>query len=307
MTNITPPLSIPDFRSETATVNAVRLNYWLGGDPQGQPVLLWHGFLSTSLEWRHVMPELVGAGYAVLVPDMRGYGDSDKPAGTDGYDARALAEEFRALVRQIGFGNGKPLILAAHDMGAPPALIWASDHPEEIAGLLYIEGPVMLSAVLQKIIAYTPEAMKKGSMWWWILPLAPDVPERLVVGREREFLTWFYDTAMARREAITEKDLNETLRTFSGREGVLGSMGVYRAAFASIEQTEPLARLLVGNKVAVPVVALGGEKGLGANVESMVKLVAKNVKGEVIANCGHFLPEEFPEVVVRHILALAAK
>jgi pimeloyl-ACP methyl ester carboxylesterase len=299
--------TVSDFSSEIAEINGIRIHYWLGGDPSGTPVLLWHGFLSTSLEWRHVMPELVGAGYAVLVPDMRGYGDSDKPAGTDGYDARALAEEFRALVRQIGFGNGKPLILAAHDMGAPPALIWASDHPEEIAGLLYIEGPVMLSAVLQKIIAYTPEAMKKGSMWWWILPLAPDVPERLVVGREREFLTWFYDTAMARREAITEKDLNETLRTFSGREGVLGSMGVYRAAFASIEQTEPLARLLVGNKVAVPVVALGGEKGLGANVESMVKLVAKNVKGEVIANCGHFLPEEFPEVVVRHILALAAK
>jgi len=106
---------------------------------------------------------------------------------------------------------------------------------------------------------------------------------------------------------ITEEDLSETLRTFSGREGVLGSMGVYRAAFTSIEQTEPLARLLVGHKVPVPVVALGGEKGLGKNVERMLKLVAKNVEGEVISKCGHFLPEEYPEVVVRHILALAAK
>jgi pimeloyl-ACP methyl ester carboxylesterase len=70
---------------------------------------------------------------------MRGYGDSDKPAGTAGYDARALAEEFRALVRQIGFGGGKPLVLAAHDMGAPPGLLWAADHPDEVAGLLYIE------------------------------------------------------------------------------------------------------------------------------------------------------------------------
>ena len=297
---------VAGFSSEIADLNGTRLHYWLGGDPKGTPVLLWHGFLSTSLEWRYVMPRLAHLGYAVLVPDMRGYGDSDKPAGTDGYDARALAEEFRTLVLQINFGDGKRLILAAHDMGAPPALIWASDHPEEIAGLLYIEGPVMLSAGLQKIIAYTPEAMKKGSLWWWILPLAPDVPERLVVGHEREFLTWFYDTAMARREAISEEDLNETLRTFSGRDGVLGSMGVYRAAFTSIDQTEPLAKMLIGKKVAVPVVALGGEKGLGANVELMVKLVAKNVEGEVIANCGHFLPEECPEVVVQHILALAA-
>ena len=295
------------FTSDTASLGGVRLHYLLGGNPSGPPVLLWHGFLSTSQEWRKVMPALAEAGYAVLVPDMRGFGDSDKPEGTTGYDARALAEEFRTLVHKLGFGGGKPIILAAHDMGAPPALLWAADHPQEIAGLLYIEGPVMLSAVLQKIIAYTPEAMKEGSMWWWILPLAPEVPERLLVGKERAFLTWFYDLHMAKREAITEEDLNETLRTFSGREGVLGSMGVYRAAFTSIEQTEPLTRLLVGHKVAVPVVALGGDKSLGANVEKMLKLVAKNVEGEVVSNCGHFLPEEYPEVVVRHILALALK
>ena len=295
------------FTSDTASLSGVRLHYLLGGNPSGPPVLLWHGFLSTSQEWRKVMPALAEAGYAVLVPDMRGFGDSDKPEGTTGYDARALAEEFRTLVHKLGFGGGKPIILAAHDMGAPPALLWAADHPQEIAGLLYIEGPVMLSAVLQKIIAYTPEAMKEGSMWWWILPLAPEVPERLLVGKEREFLTWFYDLHTAKREAITEEDLNETLRTFSGREGVLGSMGVYRAAFTSIEQTEPLARLLVGHKVAVPMVALGGDKSLGANVEKMLKLVARNVEGEVISNCGHFLPEEYPAVVVRHILAMASK
>ncbi len=298
---------IDGFTSDTASLGGVRLHYLLGGNPSGPPVLLWHGFLSTSQEWRKVMPALAEAGYAVLVPDMRGYGDSDKPEGTTGYDVRALAEEFRTLVHKLGFGGGKPIILAAHDMGAPPALLWAADHPEEIAGLLYIEAPVMLSGVLSKIIAYTPEAMKEGSMWWWILPLAPEVPERLLVGKEREFLTWFYDLHMAKREAITEEDLNETLRTFSGREGVLGSMGVYRAAFTSIEQTEPLARLLVGHKVAVPVVALGGDKSLGANVEKMLKLVAKNVEGEVVSNCGHFLPEEFPAVVVRHILAMASK
>ena len=303
----TIPPAPSGFASHAASVNGLRLHYWLGGEPDGPPVLLWHGFLSTSLEWRKVMPLLAAAGCAVLVPDMRGYGDSDKPAGNDGYDARALAEELRALVRQIGFGSGRPLLLAAHDMGAPPALLWAADHPEEVAGLLYIEAPVMLSAVLQKIIAYTPEAAREGSMWWWLLPLAPGVPERLVVGHEREFLTWFYDKAMARREAITDADVDETLRTFAGREGVLGAMGVYRAAFASIEQTEGLAGLLTGHKVKVPVVALGGEQGLGDKVLTMVKLVARDVAGETIADCGHFLPEEHPEAVVRHVQALSAR
>jgi pimeloyl-ACP methyl ester carboxylesterase len=300
-------LKIQSFQSRTQIVNCVKLHYWIGGLDDGPPIILWHGFLATAYSWHSVAPRLAQAGFAVLVPDMRGFGDSDKPAGTEGYDARALAEEFRALVRQIGFGEGKPVILAAHDMGAPPALLYAAEHPEEVAGLLYIEGPVMLAEVLTKIIAYTPEAMKEGSMWWWILPLAPEVPERLLVGKEREFLTWFYDLHMVKREAITEDDLNETLRTFSGREGVLGSMGVYRAAFTSIEQTEALARLLIGHKVAVPVTALGGDKSLGANVEKMLKLVAKNVEGEVVSNCGHFLPEEYPAVVVRHILAMASK
>jgi hypothetical protein len=77
-------------------------------------------------------------------------------------------------------------------------------------------------------------------MWWWILPLAPGAPEALVVEHEREFLTWFYDKATAKREAIATEDVDEVLRTFSGSKGVLGAMGVYRAAFTSIKQTEPL-------------------------------------------------------------------
>ena len=296
-------MTMQGFRDETVRVGGVRLHHWIGGDPSGQPVILWHGFLSTGYAWREVAPALAQAGMAVLVPDMRGYGDSDKPGGTEGYDARALAEECRALVAEIGFGGGRPLILAAHDMGALPALLWAADHPDEVAGLLYIEAPVMLGDVLREIIAYTPEAMERGSMWWWILPLAPGVPERLVVGHERAFLTWFYEGATARPEVFTPQVVGEYLRTFSGREGVLGSMGIYRAAFRSIQQTEPLAR----SKVRVPVVAIGGEKGLGPKVGEMVAMVAEDIRAETLPGCGHFVTEECPDAVVRRVLAMAAK
>jgi pimeloyl-ACP methyl ester carboxylesterase len=299
-----PVRNIPGFRSETATVAGVRLHYRIGGRPDGQPVILWHGFLSTSYAWREVAPALADAGLAVLIPDMRGYGDSDKPDGTDGYDARALAEECRALAVGTGFAAGRPVLLAAHDMGALPALLWANDHPDEVAGLLYIEAPVMLGCVLRPVLAYTPEAMTRGSMWWWILPLAPGVPERLVVGNERAFLTWFYEGyAVARPEVFGPEVVDEYLRTFSGREGVLGSMGIYRAAFTSIDQTEPLTAA----RVKVPVVALGGEKGLGATVGESVKLVAEDVEAHTLAGCGHFLPEECPTDVIDHILAVAAR
>ena len=298
------PAVIRGFESKTATVAGVRLHYWIGGHPRGRAVILWHGFLSTAYAWRDVAPALAQAGLAVLIPDMRGYGDSDKPPGNDGYDARSLAEECRALVSAIGFGQREPLIHAAHDMGALPALIWTADHPDEVAGLLYIEAPVMLGPVLRQVFSYTPQAMTQGSMWWWILPLAPGVPERLIVGNERAFLTWFYEgDHVVNHAAITPEAVDEYLRTFAGKEGVLGSMGVYRAAFASIDQTEPL----MAAKIAAPVVALGGERGLGGKVGDMVAMVAEHVEAHTLEGCGHFMTEERPEFVIDQIVALSTR
>lgn len=289
--------SIPGFKSAYAELNGVRIHYWLGGDPAGQPILLWHGFLGTSFTWHKVAPVLASAGYAVLAPDMRGYGDSDKPSGTDGYDGRALSEEFRALVHTLKFGRGKPLILVGYDMGGPPALLWASDHPEEVRALFYIDVPVMLFEVLTKVIAYNSEAMAKGSLWWWILPLAPDVPERLIVGKEHEFLTWFYDSKSAVKGAVAENSVQEFLRTFSGRTGVLGALGVYRAAFTTIDQTAALAI----NKITVPVFAVGGDHSRGDQIRQMLTLVASNLIGVLIKNCGHFIPEEQPSQLIEQI------
>lgn len=297
------PTANADFQSRTADVDGTRIHYRIGGDPSGPPVLLWHGFLGTGHVWRKVMPALARAGLAVLVPDMRCYGDSDKPAGDAGYDGRALAEEFRALVRRLGFGGGRPLTLAAHDMGAPPALLWAADHPDEIAGLLYLEEPVFLPEALGKILSYTPEGTRMGGLWWWTFALAPGVPERLVVGNERAFLTWFFDHYTAEPGAIEPTAVEEYLRTFSGREGVLGALGVYRAAFTTMEQTAPLAR----TKLRVPAVALGGDKSQGAHVREMLEMVAETVDGGSVAGCGHFLPEERPDEVVRWLLALTAR
>lgn len=302
MTMMSAAAPIDGFRSEIATVNGVRLHYWLGGDPDGQPVILWHGFLATGYTWRKIAPALARAGMAVLLPDMRGYGDSDKPAGVAGYDARALSEECRALVAAIGFGGGRPAIHAAHDMGGLPALLWAADHPDEVAGLVYMEAPVMIGDVIRGLIAYTPDAMQDGSMWWWILPFGPGVPELLVVGNERRFLGWFNDRYTADPSTIDEAATEEYLRTFAGTEGVLGAMGIYRAAFTSIEQTEPLLQ----RKVTVPVIALGGAKSLGENVGPMIEMVAERAQATTVPDCGHFMPEERPDVVIAAILKLAA-
>jgi len=290
--------AIDGFASRTAQVGPIKIHHWIGGDPDGPPVLLWHGFLGTGYVWRKIAPPLARAGLSVLIPDMRGYGDSDKPEGTDGYDAQSLAEEFRALVDTLGFGHGRPLVLVAFDMGAPPALLWAADHPGEISALLYLEEPVLLQEVITKIIRFERQAMERGSLWWWILPHAPRAPERLIVGNERAFLTWFYDRDPSTQGSIDAAAVDEYLRTFSGSEGVLGALGVYRAVFTTMDQTAQLTH----NKVRVPIVALGGERAQGDSVRAMVSLIAENVSGGTLPDCGHFLPEERPDEITRHIL-----
>ena len=93
-----------------ATVNGIQMHYVIGG--QGEPIVLLHGFPETWYEWRHVMPTLA-KNYTVIVPDLRGLGDSSKPI--NGYDGRTTAEDIYQLVSQLGFNK---IFLVGHDFGA---------------------------------------------------------------------------------------------------------------------------------------------------------------------------------------------
>jgi pimeloyl-ACP methyl ester carboxylesterase len=272
-------------------VNGIYLHYAIAGE--GDPVLLWHGFPGTSHSWRKVVP-LLARNHTVIVPDMRGFGDSDKPES--GYDAHSLVGDFRELLSQIGVG---PIHLVAHDMGAPPALVWAGHHPDQIRTLAYLDEPIITSESLQRLIQFTPEGTVRGGLWWWPLAFAPDLAETLFTGREREVLAWFYRYYCANPDAIDADAVNETLRTFAAAGGVAGVFGVYRAIFQTRDQTERFTR----DKVRVPVLALGGDKSFGDQTRELLTSVAENVQGGAIANCGHFIPEEQPEELVRRLVA----
>ena len=279
-----------NFTHDTTTVNGVRLHYVIGG--QGEPMLLWHGFLGTWYSWHKLMP-ILAEHYTVIAPDMRGYGDSQKPES--GYDARTLAEDFRSLIHQLGFSK---IFIVAHDMGAPPALIYTGEYSSEVQALAYLEEPVMLEEHIQALLKFAPETMKDGGLWWWVFNLVPELPETLIKNREREFLTWFYDRDLYDRRSISDETLNEYLRTFATPEGIRGAVGVYRAIFDTMKQTAPYAQ----QKISTPILGLGGEQSQGEHTRQMLERVAINVRGGVIKQCGHFIPEEQPNELADHLL-----
>lgn len=273
------------FHHATAKVNGIRLHYVTAG--KGEPLLLLHGYLGTWYTWRKVIPFLAN-DFRVIAPDLRGFGDSDKPISD--CDARMLCEDLRCLVHELGVSNVR---IAAHDIGAPPALLWAALFPDEVRELAYLDYPLLTTEAMASIYRFSPETMNLGMLWWGTPALAPDLPEILLRGNEREFLWWFYRHHAAHPEAVDDA-IPEYLRTYSGDASIRASLGPLRAIFHSIKQTEEATE----KKMQTPIMALGGDRSLGDHVQRMLTRVAVNVTGGVIADCGHFIPEEQPELLV---------
>ena len=119
------------FSHHMAAVNGIQLHYVIGG--HGDPVVLLHGWPETWYEWHHVMPALA-KNYTVIVPDLRGLGDSSKPL--TGYDGKTVAEDIHQLVTQLGF---KTIFLVGHDIGTQIAYSYAAAHPTEVKRLVVME------------------------------------------------------------------------------------------------------------------------------------------------------------------------
>src|SRR5262245_49937255 len=107
------PLDVPGLEHARPEVNGIWLHYVHGGANEAQPLVLLHGFPQSWLMWRLVLPDLLARHHVVAV-DLRGYGDSAKPAGEAGYDKATMASDIHALVRQLGLAE--PL-LVGHDRG----------------------------------------------------------------------------------------------------------------------------------------------------------------------------------------------
>ncbi|WP_410013575.1 alpha/beta fold hydrolase [Sodalis sp. C49] len=257
-------------------------------DPRLVAVLL-AGFPESGYAWRKVMP-LLARGYRVIVPDLPGQGDSDRPQA--GYDTESLANAVHGLLRQLGI---RRYFLAGHDIGAWVAYPYALMFGDEVRRLALLDAGIP-GITLPDALPTAPD--RAWRTWHFAFHAIADLPEVLIAGREREYLDWFLRRKTANPQSFTEADIDEYLRAFKQDGGLRAGLAYYREAALSAAQN----RRLSGNGgLAMPVLALSADQGSIIDMAAPLRAFADNVQGVVVPHCGHFLPEEQPEAVAREL------
>jgi len=256
----------------------------------GDPVVLLHGWPSTWYEWRRVMP-LLAPRHRLIVPDLRGLGDSSRPL--DGYDKKTVAGDLWQLLRGVlGLTRWH---LVGHDWGGPVAFALAAAHPDAVRTLAIVD--VTLPGI-------GPDISQGGKRWHHAFHMTPELPEALVQGRERIYLSWFYESFSWQRDAFTADDIDEYLRSYCQPGALRAGFAYYRNIPHDMDDNRRLAAS--GFRLPMPVLAVGGgraeARGRGSEPEESLKMIADDVRGAVIADCGHFVPEERPAALAALLL-----
>lgn len=281
------------FTSQKALVNGVNLNYVVGG--QGEALLLLHGWPQNWYEWNRIMPALA-ENYTVIVPDMRGIGDSDKPLGTENYTKQVMAEDMHQLVQSLGFNKVK---IAAHDIGGMVAYTYAATYPEEVEKLAILEAP------LPGVEPFWSLLLTREDLLLWHFGLnQTEGSEELVVGNERAYLTRMFTDFSANPTAFTEEDINEFERAYKGLDALRGGFEWYRAFNQDVIYQQSLTQ-----KLQIPTLAIGGEFSLGGLMLPLLSTVVDSnfvtggMTGGIFPNTGHWVLEERPNEVLNELQA----
>jgi pimeloyl-ACP methyl ester carboxylesterase len=267
-----------------ADLGDVRLHYVTAGS--GFPVVLLHGWPQSWYEWRHVIPELAKT-YRVIAPDLRGLGDSSRPA--DGYDKKTIGHDIWRLLHDVLGISAFHLV--GHDWGGPTAYAVAAAHPDAVRRLVILDVTIPGDG--------SPNISQGGRRWHHAFHQTLDLPEALIAGREDIYLGWFYRTYGAR--PLGDAEIAEYLRVYRQPGALRAGFAYYRAIQRDIADNAAIAATF---RLPMPVLALGGDRGWGRGMEVVESLrrLAVNVEGGVVENCGHWMPEEQPEVLSRRLI-----
>ena len=267
----------------TLTANGIRQHYLDAG--QGAPVVLLHGFPETNFAWRYQIPVLA-EHYRVIAPDLRGYGETDKPAG--GYDKRNMARDLRELLRALGI---EKIALVGHDRGARVATRFAKDYPEMVDRL------VVMDNVPTRIVAREFNAQVARSYWFFIFNQVPDLPEALISGREDLWLRHLFSDWCYNPLAIDGEAFRTYVEAYRRPGALRGAMSDYRANAEDVAQDKVDADI----KIACPTLTLWGADfhavGKMFDMAAIWAEMASDLRTLPIPECGHLPQEEQPEQV----------
>lgn len=272
----------------------VEINYASAGS--GPPILLLHGHPQTHVAWRKVAPILVEAGYSVIAPDLRGYGDSGKPKSDAShlpYSKRTMAQDQIALMHHLGH---QKFAVVGHDRGGRVAHRLALDFPEAVERLIVLDIAPTLTMYDQ-----TNQEFATRYFWWFFLIQPNGFPEKMIGSDPEYFLRRHIAGQVKVDGAVSEEVMTEYLRSYQDPATLHAICEDYRAA-ASIDLEHDKADGEA--RIQAPLLAVWGEQGVVGDlydVKATWDEKATQVTG-VALPCGHAIPEEAPEDLVDLII-----
>ncbi|MFI7544681.1 alpha/beta fold hydrolase [Actinoplanes sp. NPDC049599] len=276
-----------DITHHRADVNGTSLHYVSAGT-SGSPILLVHGFPESWWAFHRLIP-LLAATHRVFAVDLRGFGDSDNPPGV--CDSATSAADLHHLIAHLDIG---PVHLTGQDISGATVFRLTTRHPEDVRSLTAIE---------MGLPGFGLEALADvthGGAWHIGVLAAPGIPELLLTGREKEFLSRYaFPSMTAVPRAILDTDIEEFSRGYARPDGWRGAAGLYRSMLREGPEIRELAESPGLNQ---PVLAVGAGGGTFTHA-TMSQAASTAISSVQLDGVGHYVALEAPEQLTEAILS----
>ena len=292
-------------------VNGVELEVFEAGRHNaGKPIVLCHGWPEHASSWRHQVPALVAAGYHVIVPNQRGYGNSSRPAEVTAYDLEHLSSDLVALLDHYGYDDAT---FVGHDWGA--MVVWGLTllHPSRVNKVINLSLPYQERGEIPWIEFM--EQIFGGDFYFVHFNRQPGVADAILDENTARFLRNLYRTNeplkapepgmaminLARAEAplgepvMSDSELAVLVSAFE-RTGFTGSINWYRNLDRNwhlLAEVNPI--------IQQPALMIYGDRDVVQRSENLTKFVP-NVE-TVNLDCGHWIQQEMPDEANQAILS----
>ena len=259
------------------TINGLNLNVLVEGE--GEPVMLLHGFPDSNYVWRDVIPLLVDAGYKVIAPDQRGFGESDAPEGKEHYDMELIAKDAIAILDELGIEKAK---LVAHDWGAMIGWLLAGTYPERF------ESYTAISVGHSK--AYAAAGFEQKKKGWYVLFF------QLEGIAEKAFMA--NDWAIFRKTVNNHPEIEHWIKDLSRPGRLSAGMDWYRANLSKLWKAE-------FPRVSIPVFGIWSSDDVALAEDQMISSAAyvdASWQYERMDGISHWIPVDAPEALSELLL-----